>query len=166
MSERILGIDPGIAITGFGILEKSSRSLSVVSCGCIRTLETFPDTTRLHMLAQDLESIVREFSPDCASVEKLFVFHNLRSVIHVSQARGVILECLERLHISVFEYTPLQVKQAMTGYGRAKKDQVQRQVKTVLGLKSIPQPDDVADALAIACCHAQTSSFLKACSGR
>lgn len=157
---RVLGIDPGTAITGFGVLDSESGKTSVVTYGCIRTIPS-SDEKRLSVLYRDLSVLIKKFRPDFASVEKLFVQKNVRTVMTVSQARGVILLCLENAHIPLYEYTPLQVKQALTGYGRADKKQVQEFIRSILCLSSVPKPDDAADALAVACCHVHSMSFLQ-----
>lgn len=156
---RILGIDPGTAIVGWGILEIEGGRMTPVAYGHIATSATLPLSERIAEIARDLREISKKHSPDEASVEKIFFFKNQKTVIDVSQARGAILLTLETLGIRLFEYTPLQVKQSLTGYGRADKKQMQIMVKSILKLSEIPKPDDVADALALALCHANSRTM-------
>jgi crossover junction endodeoxyribonuclease RuvC len=150
---RVLGIDPGTATIGWAIVSQHKGKVIPVSYGCINT--SFKKTTskRLKEIAEDLEKIIDKFKPQEAAVEDIFFFKNLKTVIKVSQAKGAILLTLEKHNLKIFEYTPLQLKQAITGYGRAEKKQVQLMVKNILKLKNIPRPDDASDALAIAICH-------------
>jgi len=150
---RTLGIDPGIAIMGFGIVEESERKLKALDYGCIRTDKGLPAQERLLALSLGLDEIIKKFSPDQISVEKLFFCTNSKTALSVGEARGVILLAAGKHNLPVGEYTPLQVKIAVTGYGKAEKKQVQKMVKTILCLEETPKPDDVADALAIAICH-------------
>ncbi len=154
MKIRVLGIDPGTAIVGWAVLDCVSDRVRPVRYGQIVTAKELSDAERLSEVAADLEEIVRLYRPQEAAVEKLFFFKNQKTIITVSQSRGVILQVLHGFGVRVFEYTPLQVKQAVTGYGRADKTQVQQMVKNIAGLKQVPQPDDVADALAVGICHA------------
>lgn len=156
---RVLGIDPGIAITGFGVLDVDTSVLqpSVVTFGSIETPAGLHDSDRLHEVYRDLNQVLEAYSPDVVACEKLFVQRNVSSVMSVSQARGVILLAVRQQDLPVYEYTPSQIKLALTGYGRADKGQVQRMIMTLLGLDVCPTPDDVADALAVACCHAHVS---------
>lgn len=152
----ILGIDCGIAITGFSVLEKrnnTSKGITVLDYGIITTEKTDHVPRRLQQLYDSLMNIIIRYKPDHAAVEELFYFKNAKTVITVAQARGVVLTCCQKQNVAVYEYTPLQVKQAVTGSGRAEKEQVQQMVKMLLGLKEIPKPDDAADALAIALKH-------------
>lgn len=151
---HILGIDPGTATVGWGIIEMTGGKLAPVRFGHISTDKSLAPEDRLLEIATDLEAIIQEYSPEEAGVEELFFFNNQKTVISVAQARGAILLTLKRLRVSIFGYTPLEVKQALTNYGRADKTQVQLMVKSILKLPSIPKPDDTADALAIAICHA------------
>lgn len=153
----ILGLDPGIAITGYGIIQKERDALACGGFGCIKTRATHDAAERLHDLADQLSNIIQTSRPDTAAIEKIFFATNAKTVISVAQARGVVLETLTRFGIQIYEYTPLQVKQAVTGYGKAEKMQVQKMVKALLRLDRIPKPDDAADALAIAICCAHTS---------
>ena len=152
----ILGIDPGFAITGIGILEKTGQEVKYIMHECITTDkgEEFP--IRLKKINQELDRIIKKYKPDCAAIEDLFFYKNVKTAMKVGQARGVIILTAIQDNLSIYEYTPLQIKQALTGYGRADKQQVQQMVKTVLKLKDIPRPDDAADALAIAFCCANS----------
>lgn len=150
---KILGIDPGTAIVGWGIIEPKNGTAQPIRFGHISTSKTLSPEKRLVEIQNDLETILKEFHPKEAAVEDLFFFNNQKTAISVAQARGVILLTLERFGVKIYNYTPLQVKQALTNYGRAEKVQVQMMVKSVLRLSVIPKPDDVADALAIAICH-------------
>ena len=150
----ILGIDPGYGLTGYGVIKVSGNKYKTLDYGVIKTLvgEEFKD--RLKYLHQDLEKIIKKYKPDLAAVEELFFFKNVKTAIKVGQARGVILLGLCLAGIPIVEFTPLQVKQAVSGYGQADKKQVQKMVKLLLNLEEIPKPDDAADALAIAICCA------------
>ncbi|HBI33946.1 MAG TPA: crossover junction endodeoxyribonuclease RuvC [Candidatus Moranbacteria bacterium] len=150
---RVLGIDPGTAIVGWAILDETKGCVTSVAYGHITTSPKNSTAERLFEVVKDLEQIIEKYKPDEAAVEDLFFFKNVKTVMKVSQARGSILLTLERFCVSIFEYTPLQVKQALTGYGRAEKKQIQLMVKNILKLKEIPKPDDTADAIAIALCH-------------
>jgi crossover junction endodeoxyribonuclease RuvC len=151
---RILGIDPGTATVGWGVIESDGGKVSSVDFGHISTSKDLPAEKRLAEIASDIEALIQKFQPEEASVEELFFFNNQKTVISVAQARGVILLTLERFGVTISGYTPLEVKQALTNYGRADKAQVQLMVKNILRLASIPKPDDAADALALAVCHA------------
>jgi len=152
----ILGIDPGTAITGFGLIEKNKSNLKLLKYGCIKTSVDLSTAERLVVLNKELEKLLKKHKPGAIAVEDIFFFKNLKTAIKVSQARGVILFTAANLNIPIYEYTPLQVKQAVTTYGRAEKIQVQKMVKILLNLKEIPKPDDAADALAIAICCAHS----------
>ncbi len=158
---RILGIDPGIALTGFGIVEKEGVKVRAGSYGHISTESGTPVPDRLKILYDDMANIVREYRPDVMAVEELFFNKNAKTAIIAAQARGVIILSAVNNGVEVAEYTPLQVKQAVIGYGRASKQQVQFMVKELLRLREIPKPDDTADALAIAICHANSMDILK-----
>ena len=157
---RILGIDPGTAITGWAIIEKTGDSLSSVAYGYISTENSQADDARIVEIAADLEEIVEKYQPEEASVESLFYFKNQKTVIQVAQSRGAILLTLCKKSVKVSSYTPLQIKQAITGYGRADKQQMQQMTKNILHLVTLPKPDDVADALAIAICHANSQKLI------
>ncbi len=150
----ILGIDPGTATVGWGVIESKGGMLLPKHYGHISTSKDLPLEKRLAEIADDLEILLKKFKPAEAAVEELFFFNNQKTAISVAQARGVILLTLERFGVKIYGYTPLQVKQALTNYGRADKAQMQLMVKSVLRLSAIPKPDDVADALALAVCHA------------
>jgi crossover junction endodeoxyribonuclease RuvC len=157
---RILGIDPGFALCGFGIIEKDGVKMKAGSYGHISTESGTPVHERLKILYDDMVNIVVEYRPDVMAVEELFFNKNAKTAIIAAQARGVIILSAVNNGVDVVEYTPLQVKQAVIGYGRASKQQVQFMVKELLRLKEIPKPDDTADALAIAICHANSVNIL------
>ena len=149
---KILGIDPGSGIIGFGLIERKSNP-KLVDAGVIRTTIGDTDADRLVELYESMKELITEMKPDVACVEKLFFAQNVTTAMKVSQARGVILLALAESKIPIYEYTPLQIKMAMTGYGRATKSQIQEMVRVQLGLKNKPKPDDCADALACALTH-------------
>ncbi|NQU18187.1 MAG: crossover junction endodeoxyribonuclease RuvC [Candidatus Saganbacteria bacterium] len=149
----VLGIDPGIACTGFGLLEENDRRPSMIDYGCIVTDKDQPAEERLQELYQEIFRLIQKAEPNQVAIEKLFFSKNTSSAMIVSQARGVIMLAAAESNIPVAEYAPLEVKMALTGYGRADKRQIQQMVKTLLGLSEIPKPDHAADALAIAICH-------------
>jgi len=153
---RILGIDPGTGILGFGIIETSGSQAQLVDAGVIRTPVKQDDAVRLQTIYEELTDIIAATKPTTMSVEKLFFIRNITTAMTVAQARGVVLLCGKQAGLSIFEYTPLQIKMAITGYGRAEKKQIQEMVRVILQLKDMPQPDDCADALAAALTHAQT----------
>ena len=156
---RILGIDPGYAITGYSIIDYQGNKFKLVDSGAITTnaKESFP--LRLTKIYDDLNLIIDEFKPDAISVEELFFNNNAKTAINVAQARGVVLIVGCKRNIPTFEYTPLQIKQAVTGYGRADKIQVQRMVKTILNVEKLPKLDDTTDSMVAAICHAHSSKF-------
>ncbi len=156
----ILGIDPGYAIVGFGVLEKSAGGPRLVACGAINTPAGLPLSKRLLQIAQDMRSLIAQFSPQAMAVEKLYFGNNVTTGIGVAQARGVILCEAERAGLNIFEYDPSQVKSAVTGYGKAEKRQVMEMTRRLLRLDAVPKPDDAADAVAIALCHARSSTSL------
>lgn len=166
---KILGIDPGTATTGYGIIESPSPSspgegrrakgqerskLRMLTFGCIRTQPKRPMTERLSEINDDLTKLIKKYRPQVAAVESVFFYKNITTAISVAQARGVMLLCVQQNKLRLLEFSPLQVKRSLTGYGKADKKQVQYMVKTLLNLKSIPKPDDAADALALALCAA------------
>ena len=153
---RILGIDPGFAIVGWGIVDFVGSCFKVIAYGSIQTPATMPIEQRLSAIYDELSSLIDKFSPEAMAVEELFFNTNITTGIKVAQARGVIILAAQKKGVPISEYTPLQVKQAVTGYGRAEKKQVITMVTMLLGLESPPKPDDTADALAIAVCHAHT----------
>lgn len=150
----ILGIDPGTATTGFGIIEQNKNQPKLVDFGIISTKKTLGDAERLEILAADLDELIKKFKPKAVGVEKLFLTTNQKTVMTVSQARGVVLLVCQKHKIPIFEFTPLQVKNFICGYGKAEKKQVQYVVQKTFKLKTPPKPDDAADALAIALCAA------------
>lgn len=152
----ILGIDPGTAIMGYGLIEKKGQHIRPILYSCWRTPADESMPQRLLRLYNSIEQLIEEYSPNQIAVEELFFNKNTKTALAVGQARGVILLSAARNGIETAEYTPLQVKQAVVGYGRASKQQVQYMVKGLLALKEIPKPDDAADALAVAVCHAHT----------
>lgn len=152
----IIGIDPGTAITGYGIVKRTSNNLTAIDYGCITTDSQMPNSQRLIIIEKQLTKLIKKHQPEQIAVEDIFFFKNLKTAIKVSQARGVVLVTAARKKIPISEYTPLQIKQAVTSYGRADKRQVQQMVKVLLSLKEIPKPDDAADALAAAICCANS----------
>ena len=150
---RPLGIDPGTAITGYAIVEEDGATLRLVTLGVIETPAKTPLPQRLQTIYSTLGRLIRDHTPDAAAVEELFFSRNVTTAISVGQARGVVLLALAEAEVPTAEYTPLQVKQAVTGYGNADKRQVQEMVKGLLNLTEIPRPDDAADAAAVAICH-------------
>ena len=155
---RVLGVDPGIATVGFGVVDRIEGKPHMVRYGAITTKPGLALATRLLQIYNDMQELIDTFSPDALSVEELFFTNNLKTGISVSHGRGVILLAAARSGIPVFEYTPLQVKQAVVGYGRAEKKQVMELTRMILGLDKIPRPDDAADALALAICHAHAAA--------
>ena len=157
---RILGLDPGIATVGFGILDADRNRQKLVTCGVITTPAHTPLTSRLDQIYTDLEELIRTYRPEVMAVEELFFNTNITTGISVAQGRGVIILCAFRAGLKIYEYTPLQVKQAVVGYGRAEKKQVMDMVRRILNLPAPPKPDDAADAVALALCHARSSTSL------
>lgn len=154
---RILGIDPGLATLGYGVIDTERGISTVVDYGVIETPKTESVPVRLHMIYDGLNDLFDRYKPDSVAIEELFFTKNITTGINVAQARGVaLLVCCDKCG-AMFEYTPMQIKQAMTGYGKADKKQIQFMVMRLLRLKSIPKPDDAADALAVALTHAQTA---------
>jgi len=150
---RILGIDPGMAIVGYGILDYEDGEIKLVSSGSIQTKKGSREAARLLEINNDLEIIVEKYKPDIAAIEKLFFFRNRTTVMPVAHARGVILAMLEKHGIEIAEYTPMEVKQVLTGYGRADKKEVEKMVKISLDTEILPKLDDTVDAIAIGICH-------------
>jgi crossover junction endodeoxyribonuclease RuvC len=153
---RIIGIDPGTGILGFGIIEYSRGNAQLIDAGVIRTPPKEDDAIRLQTIFDELTSIIKDTNPGIMSVEKLFFAQNVTTAMTVAQARGVVLLAGKQAKLDIFEYTPLQIKQAMTGYGRAEKKQIQEMVRVILKLQEVPKPDDCADALAAAITHSMT----------
>ena len=156
----ILGIDPGYAIVGYGVIKYEANRFSVLDYGAIPTPAGMPFIDRLEIIFNDLNMIFQKYKPEAMAIEKLFYNTNAKTVIDVAQARGVTLLAAHRNGAEVFEYTPLQVKQSVVGYGRAEKKQVQEMTRVILNLEKVPKPDDTADALAMAICHAHSSGSL------
>ena len=157
---RILGIDPGIAIVGFGLIESDRGNMRMLQYGAVITEAGLPLATRLVQIEDDMRALIRQLQPDEIAIEELFFSKNITTGIAVAHGRGVVLCTAERLGIPIFEYTPMQVKQAVVGYGLAEKRQVMDMTRRLLKLKAVPKPDDAADALAIAICHARSATSL------
>ena len=153
---RIIGIDPGTGILGFGVIEVTKGKAQLVDAGVIRTPVKEDDAVRLQTIFEEITDIIVETKPQEMSVEKLFFAQNVTTAMTVAQARGVVLLAGKQANLAIYEYTPLQIKQAITGYGRAEKKQIQEMVRVILQLKEVPKPDDCADALAAALTHMQT----------
>ncbi|AUS97918.1 crossover junction endodeoxyribonuclease RuvC [Clostridium thermosuccinogenes] len=149
----IMGIDPGFAITGYGIVKYEGNKFSVIDYGAVTTEASMELPNRLVCLYDRLQELIKTFNPDAVAIEELFFNKNIKTALAVGHGRGVAVLSAAKAGVSVFEYTPLQVKQSVVGYGRAEKAQIQQMVKIILNLPSIPKPDDVADALAVAICH-------------
>ncbi len=156
----VLGIDPGIATIGFGVVEATGSCQSLIRCGVIRTNAGQRLALRLDQIHRDAIELIDTFKPDAMAIEELFFNTNLTTAISVSHGRGVLVLAGEQRGIPMYEYTPLQVKQTVAGYGRADKKQVMEMVRRLLGMDSVPRPDDAADALAIAICHARVANSL------
>ncbi len=158
-STRILGIDPGTTTIGYGLIEIGIGGLSCLDYGVLKVKAGTESENRVSLVYDFLEKLIKKYQPDKAAIEKLFFFKNAKTITRVSETKGVILLALQKQGVPIQEFTPLQVKQAVSNYGRADKKQVQKVVSLILRLKEIPQPDDAADALAIAICCANTASF-------
>ena len=156
----ILGIDPGYAIVGYGVIEYKNNHFTVIDYGAILTDAGTPFNIRLEKIYDGLCRIIERHKPEAMAIEKLFYNNNAKTVIDVSQARGVIMLAAQKNGVPAYEYTPLQVKQSVVGYGRAEKKQVQEMTRRILALEKVPKPDDTADALAMAICHAHASGSL------
>lgn len=146
----ILGIDPGYALTGWGVLNKQGQKLKLLEAGCFASDKNLPHPERLWQLWQKTNALIKKYQPNLLAIEELFFFKNLKTALKVAEARGVILTAAHSQKITIQEFTPLQIKQALVGYGRADKNQIQQMVKVILGLKNIITPDDAADAVAVA----------------
>lgn len=157
---RIIGIDPGYAIIGYGIVDYNANHFTVVDYGAVTTKAHTPFEQRLSDIYMGLTQLIDTYKPDAMSIEKLFFNTNTTTAIDVAQARGVIVLSAAQAGLKIAQYTPLQVKQSVVGYGRAEKKQVQEMTRLMLGLKSVPKPDDTADALALAICHAHSAGSL------
>lgn len=158
--EIILGLDPGIADTGWGVIAKSGQKIKMVAGGSIKTSAKLDFIKRLEIIHKELISIIKKYQPETVAVEQLFFCKNVKTALLVGQARGVCLMTIAEHNLPIFEYTPLQVKQALTSYGKADKNQVGQMVRVLLGLKTVPKPDDAADALAVAITCANSTNFL------
>ena len=154
----VLGIDPGVATIGFGVVRAERQKNTLVQYGVITTPPGIPLSSRLLQISDDMEELIRTFHPDEMAVEELFFTKNITTGIAVAHGRGVILLAAEKLGVPVFEYTPMQVKQAVVGYGKAEKRQVMDMTRRLLHLKAVPRPDDAADALGLALCHARSAT--------
>ena len=159
---RILGIDPGYGITGFGIFEAERGNAQLIGCGAITTPAGMDFSARLEIIYEDMQKLLQEVKPDAVAIEELFFGQNVTTGIGVAQSRGVILLAIRQAGLEVTSYKPMQVKQAVVGYGNATKHQVQDMTKRLLHLAQLPKPDDAADAIAIALCHARSSTSLLA----
>jgi len=155
----ILGIDPGIGIVGYGIIEYRGNKFHVIHYGAITTAASLSLAERLKEIYEQVTELIHIYKPDAIAVEELFFNTNVKTAINVGHGRGVVILAAANAGLEVNEYTPLQVKQAVVGYGRADKQQVQQMVRVILGLSAIPKPDDVADALAVAICHAHSANM-------
>ncbi len=158
---RIIGIDPGYAITGFAVVDYNGNHFELIKSGAIETKAGVPLPIRLTKIYDDMQLLVNEYKPDAISIEELFFNRNTTTAIGVAQGRGAVLIIAAKNNIPIYEYTPLQVKQGVVGYGRADKKQVQMMVKTILNLETVPKLDDTTDAIAIAICHAHSYRFAK-----
>lgn len=155
----ILGIDPGIAILGYGLVQYEANKFTVIDYGAVTTAAGTQMSGRLTRIYNELIEIIERYKPDAFAVEELFFNKNIKTALTVGHARGVAVLAGSKSGLPIYEYTPLQVKQAVVGYGRAEKSQIQQMVKILLNLREIPKPDDVADALAVAICHGNSSNF-------
>ena len=151
----ILGIDPGMAIVGYSVLKSENSCLNLISSGSIQTHSDTPTSQRLLEIYEDMCTVIEKFKPDAASIEKLFYFKNQKTIIPVAEARGVILMALEKYKVSIYEFTPLEVKQNLTGFGRANKKEVEKMVKITLNRDNLPKLDDTVDSIAMAICCAR-----------
>lgn len=157
----VLGIDPGIHIVGYAIVESEDRRQDIIDYGVIRTASDLPQSARLNIIAEDLEVLCAKYHPSVCAIERLYFARNVKTALSVSEARGVIVQTLHSAGLEIHEYTPLQVKISITGYGNAAKVQIQRCLQMIFKLPGIPYPDDAADALAVAICHLNTQTFQK-----
>ena len=157
---RILGIDPGVATIGFGLIDADKNQFRLVRCGVITTPAHTSLSSRLDQIYRDMSELLEAFKPDAVAIEELFFNNNITTGIAVAHGRGVILLACQQAGVSIHEYTPSQVKQAVTGYGKAEKKQVMDMVRRICNLKTAPKPDDAADAVALALCHARSSTSL------
>ena len=154
---KILGIDPGMAIVGYSVIEYDGEKPVLLHSGSIQTAKDKSESARLLEIFEDMQVIVEKYKPDVCAIEKLFFFRNQTTVMPVAHARGVILTVLEKFHVPIFEYTPMEVKQVLTGYGRADKKEVEQMVKISLDTDTLPKLDDTVDSIAIAICHTRSN---------
>lgn len=159
---RIIGIDPGTATTGFSILDHENGTFYLRDYGCIKTPANLPANIRLQQIATDLATLIQKYNPQCAAIEKLFFQNNIKTAMSVAEARGIILHTCTNFNLQISEFTPLEIKSAVCGYGKADKKMVQQMVKIILGLKVTPKPDDAADAIAVAICLANSLALKQA----
>lgn len=159
---RIIGLDPGTATTGFSIIERNGAKIRLLDYGCIKTKSALKPAIRLQQIAEDLNHLLKKWQPQKASVEKIFFKKNIKTAISVAQARGVLLQKLTENNIELSEYTPLEIKNSVCGYGRADKAMIQKMIQIILGMKKPPQPDDAADAIAAAVCLANSLALQQA----
>lgn len=157
---KIMGIDPGMALIGYGVIEIEERQAYLITSGSIRTDKDKSVPARLAEIMSDIEELLKLHRPDVVSIEDLFFFKNQKTIIPVAQSRGVILAQVERANLPIYEYTPMQVKQVLTGYGRASKKEVENMVQLAITNKELPKLDDTVDAIAIAICHARSLNLL------
>lgn len=157
----VLGIDPGLATTGYGVINSQNGKLEVINYGCILTKSSLPLSTRLLTIYEETKKLIITYKPDAIIIEEIFFCKNVKTGLQIGHVRGVIILAAIEANIELAEYTPLQIKQALTGFGRADKKQIQEMVKILLNLKVIPKPDDAADALAVAICHIYSSKLKK-----
>ncbi len=157
----ILGIDPGIATTGFGVITLDENKIQGKAYGCITTKSDLSTEKRLRQIYEEVTALISKYQPDAIAIEEVFFGINVKTAFAVGQAKGVVLLAIANSNVTAVEYTPLQVKQALVGYGRAQKRQIQYMVQKLLCLEEIPKPDDASDALALAICHAHSTGLLK-----
>ncbi len=162
---RILGIDPGLSCTGYGIVQEEKDRLSAVAYGAIRTKAKQPAADRLHRIYTELQIAISQYQPDIVAVEEVFLAHNVKAALKLGQARGAAIIAGAACNLLLFEYSALEVKQAVVGYGRADKYQVQTMVRAILNLDRLPEPHDAADALAVAICHIHSMKIKARCEG-
>lgn len=159
----VLGIDPGLATTGYGIIESKDNKLEMINWGCILTKSCLPLSKRLLMIHQEIKKLILTYHPNVVVIEEIFFCKNVKTGLQIGHVRGVIMLAAIEADIEIIEYTPLQVKQALTGFGRAHKKQIQEMVRRLLNLKAVPNSDDAADALAVAICHIYSSRLKQIC---
>lgn len=158
---KILGIDPGMAIVGYSVVEFDGKNINLLNSGSIQTQKGTRESSRLLEIFNDMTALIEKYKPDICAIEKLFFFRNQTTVMPVAHARGVILTVLEKYKIPIYEYTPMEVKQILTGYGRASKKEVEQMVKLSLGTEKLPKLDDTVDSIAIAICYTRSPNALK-----